>query len=161
YINGIVITASDVSERIEVEEQRLVIEDILTEQAELLDSIARGVPVSITLQRITQMVEHVLEGSHCAIGVLDPDGAIRQHAAPNLAPAVVAFLDEMASDSEAGRMLRSPASHVLSFSLADVPTSVAEMFAANGYELCRVGAVRAPGSGELLGSLEVFQTATR
>src|SRR5437899_1869455 len=50
---------------------------------DVVDSIARGAPLEITLQRITQMIEQVITGTHCAVGVLEPDGAIRCHAAPN------------------------------------------------------------------------------
>ena len=60
-VGGLVINVRDVT-------SRRVVEDLLSEQAELLEAIARGAPLEITLQKITQMIEHVLDGSQCAIG---------------------------------------------------------------------------------------------
>jgi len=150
-VNGLLVNVRDVT-------SRFMVEDLLAEQADLLDSIARGAPLEITLQRITQMIEHVLGEAHCAVGVLEPDGAIRCHAAPNVAPAVVSFLDELSPDSDLGRQLRSNAAEPLVFDFSGEKFGKAgEFFRAQGYEMARVSGIVAPGSGELLGSIEVFQ----
>jgi diguanylate cyclase (GGDEF)-like protein/PAS domain S-box-containing protein len=150
-VQGLLVNVRDVT-------NRFIMEDLLAEQAGLLDSIARGAPLEITLQRITQMVEHVIGGAHCAVGVLEPDGAIRCHAAPNVAPAVVSFLDELSPDSDLGRQLRTSVDEPLTFDFSgDRLGRAGEFFRGQGYEMARVCGIVAPGTGELLGSIEVFQ----
>jgi diguanylate cyclase (GGDEF)-like protein len=118
-------------------------------------------PSEITLQKITQMIEHVIEGASCAIGILDPDGTIRVRAAASVPRQIVSALDDLSADSEAGLALRRTGGEAITYDLADDSAlGTAELFRAHGFVLCRKAPVLAPGSGELLGALSVFHSAT-
>jgi diguanylate cyclase (GGDEF)-like protein/PAS domain S-box-containing protein len=149
-VGGLVINVRDVT-------SRRVVEDLLSEQADLLEAIARGAPLEVTLQKITQMIEHVIDGASCAIGILDPDGAIRVRAAASLPRQIVSLLDTLPPDSDAGIDLRRSGGEALTYPLdRPSPLGAPDLFVAHGYTLCRKAPVLAPGSGELLGSLSVF-----
>ena len=149
-VGGLVINVRDVT-------SRRVVEDLLSEQADLLEAIARGAPLEVTLQKITQMIEHVIDGASCAIGILDPDGAIRVRAAASLPRQIVSLLDALPPDSDAGVELRRSAGEAIKYVLDSAsPLGSPDLFVAHGYTLCRKAPVLAPGSGELLGSLSVF-----
>lgn len=149
-VNGLVVNLRDVT-------RRRMVEDLLGEQTELLEAIARGAPVEITLQKITQMIERVISGANCSIGILDLDGAIRVCAAPRLPRDVVDLLDDLAPDSDAGIDVRASDGDALVYDLrSETPLGSREVFSAHGFVLCRAAPILAPGSGELLGSLAVF-----
>jgi diguanylate cyclase (GGDEF)-like protein/PAS domain S-box-containing protein len=154
-VRGLVFRCRDVTRGQHVEE-------VLAEQTDLLEAIARRAPLEITLQRITQMVERVIDGSHCAIGVLDGDGAIRVRAAPHLPPDLVSFLDEFDLASiETGPVLSAPG-RVISFDLRGGSVGGrAEVFLTHGYEACHVAAVTEAGNSEVVGALEVFHPVPR
>ena len=69
-IKGMIITLSDVTER-------AAAEDLLEEQAGLLEAIARGAPLEVSLQRVVQMIDRTLDGVCALVGTLDVDGVIR------------------------------------------------------------------------------------
>jgi diguanylate cyclase (GGDEF)-like protein/PAS domain S-box-containing protein len=149
-VEGLVFNIRDVT-------SRRVVEDLLSEQADLLEAIARGAPLEITLQKITQMIEHVMEDSSCAIGIFDPDGSIRVRAAPSLPRQIVSVLDDLAPDSTAGITLRRSTGDAMTYDLTvDGPLGPASLFQSHGFTVCREAPVQAPGSGELLGALTVF-----
>ncbi len=153
-VAGIVLNIRDVT-------SRYLAEQLLAEQADLLDAIGRGAPLGIILQRITQMVEHVIEGAHCAIGVLEPDGSIRCHAAPSVAPAVVSFLDQLPATSQVSRRLRSAGTEPLVLDLRKLSEGATRLFADHGYVTCRAAASLSLASGGLLGSVAIFQDSDR
>jgi diguanylate cyclase (GGDEF)-like protein/PAS domain S-box-containing protein len=153
-VEGLVFNIRDVT-------SRRVVEDLLSEQAELLEAIARGAPLEITLQKITQMIEHVMSEASCSIGIFDPDGSIRVRAAPSLPRQIVSLLDELAPDSEAGIELRRSGGEAITYDLTvDNGLGPASMFRSHGFSVCRAAPVLAPGSGELLGALSVFHPET-
>ncbi len=90
-IRGFVVNLRDVSDR-----QRA--EDLLAEQADLLEAIARGAPLDITLGKITAMVERHVEGVTAVIGMLDDDGVIRLRATSELPDEIVAVLRRAAPE---------------------------------------------------------------
>jgi diguanylate cyclase (GGDEF)-like protein/PAS domain S-box-containing protein len=149
-VNGLVVNLRDVT-------RRRLVEDLLAEQTELLEAIARGAPLEITLQKITQMIERVIEGANCSIGTLDPDGVIRVMAAPRLPRDLVTLLDDLTPDSDAGVDVRTSGGDALVYELrADTNLGPRQAFSRHGFVLCRAAPIMAPGSGELLGSLAVF-----
>jgi diguanylate cyclase (GGDEF)-like protein/PAS domain S-box-containing protein len=149
-VNGFVVNLRDVTRRREVE-------DLLAEQTELLEAIARGAPLEITLQKITQMIERVIDGANCSVGILEPDGVIRVCAAPRLPRELVNLLDDLTPDSDAGIDVRTSGGDALVYDLrADTALGPRQAFSSHGFVLCRAAPIMAPGSGELLGSLAVF-----
>ncbi len=149
-VRSLVVNIRDVT-------SRRVVEDLLSEQADLLEAIARGAPLEITLQKITQMIEHVMDDAACSIGILDPDGLIRVRAAPSLARQIVSILDDLPADSAAGIELRASEGDPIVYDLGSVsPFGPPTVFANHGFTLVRQAPVLAPGSGELLGALNVF-----
>ncbi len=149
-VHSLVINIRDVT-------SRRVVEDLLSEQADLLEAIARGAPLEITLQKITQMIEHVMDDAACSIGILDPDGLIRVRAAPSLPRQIVSILDDLTADSDAGIELRRSDGDPIVYDLTEVsPFGAPTVFANHGFALVRQAPVLAPGSGELLGALNVF-----
>ncbi len=153
-VDGVVVNIRDVTTRRRAEE-------LLAEQADLLEAIARGAPLEITLQKITQMIEHSIESSLCAIGMLDTDGTIRVRAAPSLPRQVVNLLDEFNPRSEPGAALRDSGPDVMEYPLAtDERFRDVSLLRDQGLQVCRVASLLAPGSGELLGALTVFHRST-
>jgi len=149
-VNGLVVNLRDVT-------RRRMVEDLLAEQTELLEAIARGAPLQITLQKITQMIERVIDGANCSVGTLDPDGVIRICAAPRLPRDIVSLLDELPAESVAGTEVRTSSGDALVYDLrTDSALGPRQAFAGHGFVLCRAAPIMAPGSGELLGSLAVF-----
>jgi diguanylate cyclase (GGDEF)-like protein/PAS domain S-box-containing protein len=149
-VNGLVVNLRDVT-------RRRLVEDLLAEQTELLEAIARGAPLEITLQKITQMIERVIVGANCSVGILDPDGVIRVCAAPRLPREIVSLLDDLMPESEAGVDVRTSGGDALVYDLrADTVLGPRSAFSVHGFVLCRAAPIMAPGSGELLGSLAVF-----
>ncbi len=153
-VNGLVINLRDVT-------RRRMVEDLLAEQTGLLEAIARGEPFEITLQKITQMIERVIDGSNCSIGILDPDGVIRVRAAPGLPREIVTTLDDMDPESPIGSRVRSSDGEASLHDLTDDAVGGhPNPFAAHGFVRCRVAPILAPGTGDLLGSLSVFHAGT-
>jgi diguanylate cyclase (GGDEF)-like protein/PAS domain S-box-containing protein len=150
-VAGVMVNLRDVTERRRAEE-------LLAQQADLLEAIARGAPLEITLQKITQMTEHGLPGARCAIGMVDSDGTIRVRAAPNLPRQIVNVLDGFSPRSAEAVQIGTSAGEFLVYDLvADRRFADLAAFAESGLVQCRVAALHAPGSGELLGAMSVFR----
>ncbi|MBI2704384.1 MAG: EAL domain-containing protein [Actinobacteria bacterium] len=150
-VEGVVINIRDVTDRRQAEQ-------LLSEQADLLEAIARGAPLEITLQKITQMIENTVEGTLCAIGVLDTDGTIRVRAAPSLPRQIINVLDELSPSSGPAQHLRDQVDG--SFTTYDLENESrfrdTEVFRHHGLAACRVAPLLAPGSSDLIGALTVF-----
>jgi len=151
-VRGFVVNLHDVSGRRRAEE-------LLAEQADLLEAIARGAPLEVTLAKITTMVERHLESVTAAIGMLDPDGVIRMRTSSGVPDEIRQFYDDLAPSSPGGEVLRTGVGEVFVFDLVDdnrLGAAAAALFATHGFTQARVASLRAPGSGELVGSLTVF-----
>ncbi len=94
-VNGYVVNLRDVSARRRAE-------DLLAEQADLLEAIAKGAPLEITLEKIVGMLERRLDDARAAIGLLDDDGVIRVRAGLTSMPELVARLRRHAARSGPG-----------------------------------------------------------
>jgi diguanylate cyclase (GGDEF)-like protein/PAS domain S-box-containing protein len=153
-VEGYVVNLRDVSARRRAE-------DLLGEQADLLEAIAKGAPLEITLDKIVRMLERRLDGTRAVIGLVDPDGVIRSRAKQSVEPDIAAFLDELQPDSGPGLALRSGVGEIFEYDLVDDPHlgPAAELFAKYGFEQARATTLRAPRSGELVGAMTLFHRA--
>ena len=150
-VRGFVVNIRDVTARRRAE-------DLLAEQADLLEAIARGAPLEVALAKITAMLERHLESVTAVIGMLEPDGVIRMRTSAGVPPEIRRFYDELPPTSPGGEVLRSGIGEVFVFDLVDddrLGTAVS-LFATHGFTQARVASLRAPGSGELVGALTLF-----
>lgn len=99
-VAGVVINATDVTDR-------LMAETLLTEQASLLEAMARGMPLRDTLEWIVTIVEDRIPGASPTVGVLDPDGWVRYPVLPSRGGEVIQAFDQMTPDSNLGSALRA------------------------------------------------------
>jgi diguanylate cyclase (GGDEF)-like protein/PAS domain S-box-containing protein len=150
-VRGFVVNLRDVSDR-----QRA--EELLAEQADLLEAIARGAPLEITLGKITAMVERHVQGVIAVIGMLDDDGVIRLRSTSELPEEMVRFYDDLPPTAPGGVALRSGVGDRFVFDLVDGPNlgAAAELFARHGFTQARTCRLRAPGAGDLVGVLTIF-----
>ncbi len=155
-VSGYVVNLRDVSARRRAE-------DLLAEQADLLEAIAKGTPLEITLEKIVGMLERQLDDARAAIGLLDDDGTIRVRAGLTSMPELVALLDAMPADQGPGLTLRHEVSELLVYDLVgdDRMGTTAQVFADLGFVQARDSVLRSPRSGELLGSLSLFHREGR
>src|SRR5690606_27546750 len=107
-VEGVVINARDITGRWEAEQ-------LLAQQAQALEAVARGAPLDSTLYRVAQMLEERLPGSHCGVGVVRDDGVIVLRAAPSLDRQTVLAIDAVAPQSELGQAIRAGGRRVVTF----------------------------------------------
>ncbi len=150
-VQGYVVNLRDVSARRRAE-------DLLAEQADLLEAIAKGAPLEITLEKVVGMLERQLPDACAAVGLLDDDGVIRVRAGLRALPELVGLLDAMPPDRGPGLALRSGSGELFVYDLVDDHRlgSAAQVFADLGFVQSRDTALRSPRSGELVGSLTLF-----
>ena len=103
-VAGVVINATDVTDR-------LMAETLLTEQASLLEAMARGMPLRDTLEWIVTIIEDRIPGASPAVGVLDPDGWVRYPVLPSRGGEIFTAFDQMTPDSDLGTDLRTIGRH--------------------------------------------------
>lgn len=149
-VEGFVLTGTDITER-------AAARNLLAEQAELLEVIARGAPLDVTLQMIAQMLERRLPGAHVAIGVAGHDGRIRTRAALTLPRELVPLLDELGADDQRLGAVAQVDGWIRVQASEESP-EVAEVLERIGADEIRTTALRAPGTDELVGALVVFLT---
>ncbi len=155
-VNGYVVNLRDVSARRRAE-------DLLAEQADLLEAVAKGAPVEITLEKIVGMLERRLDDTRAAIGLLDDDGVIRVRAGLNSMPELVAVLDVMPPDGGPGLSLRSGVGELFVYDLTgdERMGTTAHVLADLDFVQARDSVLRSPRSGDLLGSLNLFHRSAR
>lgn len=151
-VGGVVFNLRDVTTRRRAEQ-------LVVEQAELLEAVARGAPLEITLQKIGLMIEHSRPGAACAIATFEQDGSVRVRSAPNLPGSVVNAID----DAPVGSALHTSMWHpgpdrwveLGPDELAGSPLVVSE-----DRRRCWVGQVTTPAEGIRLGVIVVFDGGT-
>lgn len=78
-------------------------EDTLRGQAQILEMIAAGAPLSVTLAHLVGFIESQMPGAICSIVLLDEDGAsVRHGAAPGLPPEFLRAIDGLRIGPKAG-----------------------------------------------------------
>ncbi len=150
-VRGYVVNLRDVSDRRRAE-------DLLAEQAGLLEAIAKGAPLEITLDKVVEMLERRIDGVRAIIGLLEADGVIRARAGLTLDAELIRFFDDMPADRGPGVELRDGVGELFQYDLVDDPRlgSAAELFERHGFALARDARLRAPRSGELVGALTLL-----
>jgi diguanylate cyclase (GGDEF)-like protein/PAS domain S-box-containing protein len=154
-VQGYVVNLRDVSARRRAE-------DLLGEQADLLEAIAKGAPLEITLDKIVRMLERQLDQTLAIIGLLDDDGYIRARAARSVPAEIVDFWDAMPPDRGTGVALRSGMGELYEYDLVEDPRlgPAAGLFATHGFTQARDATLRAPRSGEVVGALTLLHRDT-
>jgi len=156
-VGGVVINARDITARWEAEQ-------LLAQQAQALEAVARGAPLDTTLYRVAQMLEERLTGAHCAVGVVGDEGTILLRAAPTLDRHTVIALDEVRADSELGKAVRSSGRSLTVFRDLSHDTRW-EPVLSRAPKLARYSCwsqlIIQPGSREVLGSLLIFHPDDR
>jgi len=70
---------------------------------ELLEMIARGAPLGVTLEHLVRLIEAQLDGGLCTVMLLNPDGqTVRSAAGPSMPPAYMAALNGLPIGPAAG-----------------------------------------------------------
>jgi len=151
-VEGVLLAASDVTETAEAR-------SLLTEQTDLLESVARGAPVDVTLLRVAEMIERRLPDVKVLLSVAGIDGRLRVRAAPSLPHSTIRAIDEITHEA---------ATHVGFFDSEDWTTydlrgeqrvaevSHLENVELEGFRRCVASALRSPGDGSVIGALAVF-----
>jgi diguanylate cyclase (GGDEF)-like protein/PAS domain S-box-containing protein len=150
-IKGMIITLSDVTER-------AAAEDLLEEQAGLLEAIARGASLEVSLQRVVQMIDRTLDGVCALIGTLDTDGVIRTRSTLSVPRPVVRLLDDIPATAGPSRMLRESPEDFVEYDMTKIDQlgDVREVFRKHGIASCRSAPIRVSAGGDLLGALSIF-----
>lgn len=154
-VASVVISARDISELRRSDE-------LLAEETEMLEAIARGTPLDGVLASVASMVERTVEHACCSVGVIGTDQVVRHPCAPSLPPRLASMLDATSPTSELGASVRESDPAVFrSITSDDRWAAMHELLAASGLNACWTWQVRAPSNGEMLGLLAVFLRADR
>lgn len=155
-VEGLVLHGHDVTDRRQSEQ-------LLVEQAELLESMARGAPLDAVLLRSVRMIERRLNGSAASIGLLDGDGVLRPAYGPSLSRRSIDALDRSDPNSEIGRALRVTRKMTVFRDITTDPSwrDIREPLVEEGFRSCWTFPLEAPGSGALVGVLSVFNRERR
>ncbi len=151
-VRGIVLNCRDIS-------RHRAVADLLAEQSDLLERVARGLPVEDTLAAVAELLEGRMPGAVCSIGRLDDDGHVRIGVAPSMPAEVVEAMDAVPGTSTLGRSLRAPGPAAVIYD--DIETdfrwaSARDAVVGQGLRACWAMRLNAPASGALLGALAVY-----
>lgn len=155
-VAGIVVNASDVTER-------LVAEHLLAEQASLLEAMARGLPLLETIKWIMSIIEERVPGATPMVGILDPDGWIRYPIMPRVGADLVEALNQMPPSSDLGTSFRE---------IGRAPLFITHLagrwwdplrghIEALGVQACWIWPTFSQESDEMVGALVVMHTEQR
>ena|GEM_PF-508151 len=151
-VEGVLLAASDVTETSEAR-------SLLSEQTDLLESVARGAPVDVTLLRVAEMVERRLPGAKVLLSVAGIDGRLRVRAAPSLPHSTIAAIDEFTHDV-AGKVDFFDSSGWMTLDLHHdhriSEVGRLERVELESFRQCVASALRSPGDASVIGALAVF-----
>jgi len=156
-VAGVVVHAIDVTEQWRAEE-------LLAEQAALLESMARGLPLTETLRWLATMIERRIDGAAVSFGVREPDGWIRHRHAPTLDPTLVRALDEMPPDTPAALRLGTLGGRAMIVEDLVADSGWSEVRAITerlGFGVCWMRSIIDPAEARVLGALAVFHPEPR
>ena len=151
-VEGMVLTGRDVS-------RHHWVADLLSEQSEVLERVARAMPLEETLTSVVAMIEHRIPGAVCSIGQLDEGGGVTVKVAPSMPLALVDAIDRIPAASPLGMSLRAPGPTAVIYD--DLATdfrwaSTRHVFARLGLHACWAMRLTAPGTGALVGAIAVY-----
>ncbi|MCB9373426.1 MAG: EAL domain-containing protein [Microthrixaceae bacterium] len=156
-VQGIVLNCRDVS-------RHRAVADLLAEQSDVLERVARGMPLDETLAALVAVVERRIPGAQCSVGQLDDSGRVRVTVAPTLPPEVVAAMDDVPSTSTLGRSLRAPGPPAVVYD--DIATDfrwapARDVLVAHGLRSCWALRLDAPTTGGLVGAIAAYLPEAR
>lgn len=158
-VAGIVINATDLTDR-------WLAENLLAEQAALLESMTRGLPLPDTLRWVARLVEERAPGAMTLVGTLHPDGWVRYEAAPLVPEELVQLLDDVNPRTSMGTGLRALDSGGPPFVTTDLSTRLWEdlrpVIDAHGLRSCWVRSIAShQETGTMLGVVLIFHEEPR
>jgi diguanylate cyclase (GGDEF)-like protein/PAS domain S-box-containing protein len=155
-VAGVVVNAADVTDR-------FVAENLLAEQASLLEAMARGLPLRETIRWIISIIEERIPGASPAVGVLDPDGWVRYPILPTHGAPVIEAFDRMAPASDLGSSLRrigrTPA--IVTTLEGRSWSGVADLVAEHDLHACWTWPAFSHTNDQLIGALVVMHRESR
>ncbi|OWY59360.1 hypothetical protein B7486_74980, partial [cyanobacterium TDX16] len=131
---------------------------------DLLEGVARGMPLEATLFRIAKLIERNLPNARATVGTVDADGVIRIVVAPSLDRELVHDIDEVRPDSSLGRALRVEGTSPVYFEQVGNDARwglLGPRLLAAGVQACWVMRVASPGTGDMLGDIGVYLPESR
>jgi len=133
-------------------------EQLVAEQTELLESMARGATLDSVLLRSVRMIERRLPGSAASIGLMTDDGSVWHEHGPSLDRDALQALNASHAASELGVAIRGSAELCVFPDLAgdDRWVGVREPLLAAGFRSCWVFPLQGPGTNGQVGVLAVF-----
>ncbi len=156
-VQGIVLNCRDVS-------RHRAVSELLAEQSDVLERVARGMVLEDTLAAVVRLVEGRIAGAACSIGQLDESGRVQITVAPSMAPAVIDSIDAIPASSTLGRSLRAPGPPAVIYD--DLATDfrwapARDVIIGHGLRACWAMRLNAPGTGALVGAIAVYVPEAR
>jgi diguanylate cyclase (GGDEF)-like protein/PAS domain S-box-containing protein len=148
-IGGVIVNGRDVTSRRRAQ-------TLMRDQAMMLEEVARGLPLEVTLERIASRIERSVAGSHCLVGVAE-DGQLRLASRPGLPADVLAVLES--PNGPLGRLdVLLDSNEALTGLIESDPAWATVMgpLAESGLIARWIMPLRSPGSAAVLGALVVF-----
>ena len=149
-VRGVVVNAHDITDQVAVEL-------LLAEQTEILEAVARGAPLDVTLDRAWAVMERTVAGAVVSVGLVE-DGLLRHTSRVSVPKSVTDAFNRTSASSPLGRAMR--AAHeapVVIDVLADPATEpVRSTLLDEGFGGLWLRSIRAPGDERLLGTITVL-----
>ena len=154
-VAGLVFNARDVTDRRRAEE-------LVTEQATILEGITLGMPLDLTIERILAMIERRIPGGCASIASLDPDGVLRHPWARTFPHAVLEAFDQSPMDGALGQAVRQAYPAIFTDIAADPRwVHLREIAVGVGFRSCWCYPMLVPGGLEQIGMLTVMHIDPR
>ncbi len=154
-VEGIVLNGRDVSDRRRAE-------DLVRDQANALEGVARGRPLMTTVERAAALIEDRLPGSGVTVSILDADDVMRHPFPTSLPGTLVAALDMSPPEAEIGQAVRSGQPTLFPDIANDRRwKALHPAVQAAGFRACWCYPMTAPGTGAHLGVVAVFVPEAR
>ena len=154
-VGGIVCNGRDVTDRRWAEE-------LVTEQADVLEGIARGLSLDSTLTRVVAMIERRVPGAAASVASLGADGRMVHPWAPNFPTSVTQRFDGHPADSSLGWALRQTEPMLFADVKADPRwDGLDEVVTDAGFRSCWCFPMFVPGGDDQVGMISVLHPEAR
>ncbi|MCP3853984.1 MAG: EAL domain-containing protein [Actinomycetia bacterium] len=148
-IGGVVLNGRDVTSRRRAQ-------TLMRDQAVMLEEVARGLPLEVTLERIASRIERSVVGSHCLVGVADGEH-LRLASRPGLPAEIIEVLESPTGPLGSVDILLEGQDSLTGLIDSDPAwSSIAGPLADTGLIARWIMPLRSPGSANVLGALVVF-----